>query len=153
MGSNTPAGRELGIPKIQGCQNFPGERPPKFFLPDLGDPPPGIRSYFMYAVTHGAWFLGCHFHNSGLPVCAESAQRAEQSHKVGLKLPAGQQLRFRVATSLKQGCLLTQNQPKGLSGPAERARKEGFGSPVGRQVRYPVIQGSQNFPGQRRVPC
>ena len=73
------------------------------------------------AVTHGAEFQGCHFYKSGLPLCAESARRAEQACEAGLKSPTVRQLRFRVATSTIQGRHFVHNQPEGLSGPAKRA--------------------------------
>ena len=65
-------------------------------------------------ISHGARFQGCHFHNSGLPLCAESAQRAERAREAGLKSPAGRQLRFRDATCTIQGRHFVQNQPEGL---------------------------------------
>ena len=66
---------------------------------------------------------GCHFRKSGLPLCTESARRAERAREAGLESPAGRQLRFRVATSMFQGWHFVQNQPEGLNGPAKRAPK------------------------------
>ena len=51
-------------------------------------------------------------------------------------------MRFRVATSTIKGCHFVQKSARR----AERAREAGLKSAAGRQVRYPAIQGSQNFP-------
>ena len=38
-------------------------------------------------------FQGCHFHISGLPLCAESAQRAERAREADLESAAGRQVK------------------------------------------------------------
>ena len=100
-------------------------------------------------VSHGARFQGCHFHNSGLPLCAESARRAERAREAGLKLPPGRQLRFRVATSTIQGCHFVQNQPKGLSGPVKRAPNR----PQGDSLRTQQFREARTSPGIAGFPA